>query len=95
MQFYDPGGDLPKPLLIALHSWSGDYTQANPAYGIWCISKGWVLMHPDFRGVNQRPEACGSELAVQDIISAVEYAKMACKIDENRIYLIGASGGGY
>ncbi|HUP80681.1 MAG TPA: hypothetical protein VM260_19180 [Pirellula sp.] len=22
--FYDPGGDLPKPLLIALHSWSGD-----------------------------------------------------------------------
>ncbi len=92
---YDPGGDLPKPLLIALHSWSGDYTQANPAYGIWCISKAWVLMHPDFRGVNQRPEACGSELAVQDIVSAVEYAKKTCKIDENRIYLIGASGGGY
>ena len=93
--FYDPGGNEPKPLLIALHSWSGDYTQANPAYGIWCIAKGWVLMHPDFRGVNQRPEACGSELAVQDIVSAVEYAKKTCKIDENRIYLIGASGGGY
>jgi len=93
--FYDPGGNESKPLLIALHSWSGDYTQANPAYGIWCISKGWVLMHPDFRGVNQRPEACGSELAVQDIVSAVEYAKKTCKIDENRVYLIGASGGGY
>ena len=38
--FYDPGGNEPKPLLIALHSWSGDYTQANPAYGIWCIAKG-------------------------------------------------------
>ena len=93
--FYDPGGNESKPLLIALHSWSGDYTQANPAFGIWCIAKGWVLMHPDFRGVNQRPEACGSELAVRDIVSAVEYAKKICKIDENRIYLIGASGGGY
>ncbi len=93
--FYDPGGDEPKPLLIALHSWSGDYTQANPAYGDWCIAKGWVLMHPNFRGVNQRPEACGSELVVQDILSAVEYAKKNCKIDENRIYLIGTSGGGY
>ena len=92
--FYDPGGNDLKPLLIALHSWSGDYTQANPAYGIWCIAKKWVLMHSDFRGVNQRPEACGSELAVQDIVSAVEYAKKNCKIDENRIYLIGASGGG-
>ena len=46
-------------------------------------------------GRDQRPEACGSELAVQDIVSAVEYAKKNCKIDENRIYLIGASGGGY
>jgi pimeloyl-ACP methyl ester carboxylesterase len=93
--FYDPGGDAPKPLLIALHSWSGDYTQANPAYGLWCIEKKWVLMHPDFRGVNDRPEACGSEMAVQDIISAVEHAKKSCNIDEERIYLIGASGGGY
>ncbi|MGN6136248.1 MAG: alpha/beta hydrolase family protein [Aureliella sp.] len=93
--FYDPGGDQPKPLLIALHSWSGDYTQANPAYGLWCIAKGWVLMHPNFRGPNLRPEACGSELAVQDIVSAVEHAKKTCAIDESRIYLIGASGGGY
>ena len=93
--FYDPGGEEPKPLLIALHSWSGNYTQANPAYGLWCIAKKWVLVHPDFRGVNQRPEACGSELAVADILSAVEYAKKNCRIDEKRIYLVGASGGGY
>jgi pimeloyl-ACP methyl ester carboxylesterase len=93
--FYDPGGEEPKPLLIALHSWSGNYTQANPAYGVWCIAKKWVLVHPDFRGVNQRPEACGSELAVADILSAVEYAKKNCKIDDKRIYLVGASGGGY
>jgi acetyl esterase/lipase len=93
--FYNPGGAEPKPLLIALHSWSGDYTQANPAYGLWCIAKGWVLMHPNFRGVNDHPDACGSELAVKDILSAVEHAKINCQIDESRIYLIGASRGGY
>lgn len=93
--FYDPGGDKPKPLLIALHSWSGDYTQANPAYGLWCVANGWVLMHPNFRGVNDHPQACGSELVVKDILSAVDHAKENCAIDEGRIYLIGASGGGY
>ncbi len=93
--FYDPGGNHPKPLLVALHSWSGDYRQANPAYGIWCIAKGWVLIHPNFRGVNDHPEACGSELVVKDILSAVDFAKKKSSIDEQRIYLIGASGGGY
>jgi pimeloyl-ACP methyl ester carboxylesterase len=78
--FYDPGGDAAKPLLVALHSWSGDYRQANPAYGLWCIAKGWVMVHPDFRGVN---------------LSAVEYAKATSRIDEQRIYLMGGSGGGY
>lgn len=93
--FYDPGGSDPKPLLIALHSWSSDYKQSNPQYAAWCIAKGWVLMHPNFRGVNNSPEACGSEMVVKDILSAVDYARKRCKIDEKRIYLIGASGGGY
>ncbi len=93
--FYDPGGDVPKPLLVALHSWSGDYTQHNPAYGLWCIEKRWVMIHPNFRGINQTPQACGSELVVQDILSAVDHAKRVSRIDENRIYLMGGSGGGY
>jgi pimeloyl-ACP methyl ester carboxylesterase len=54
-----------------------------------------VLIHPDFRGVNQRPEACGSELVVQDILSAVEFAQKKAVVDIRRIYLVGASGGGY
>jgi alpha-beta hydrolase superfamily lysophospholipase len=32
---------------------------------------------------------------VGDIVSAVEYAKGRAKVDSNRIYLVGASGGGY
>ncbi len=94
--FYAPKENTSaRPLLVALHSWSGDYTQANPAYGLWCIAKQWVMVHPNFRGINQSPSACGSELAVQDILSAVEYAKSVCKVDEDRIYLMGGSGGGY
>ena len=32
---------------------------------------------------------------VKDILSAVDYVKSKVKVDPNRIYLIGASGGGY
>jgi len=92
--FYAPPGDKPAPLLVGLHSWSADYRQPSP-YGAWCVKKGWVFIQPDFRGPNKRPEATGSELVVKDILSAVEYAKKNAKVDESRIYLIGASGGGY
>lgn len=37
----------------------------------------------------------GSELAVQDIVSAVEYARENANIDANRIYCVGVSGGGH
>ena len=93
--FYDPGGETKKPLLVALHSWSGNYKQANGPYGQWCIDHNWVMIHPNFRGINDHPEACGSELVVKDILSAVDHCRAKCSIDENRIYLIGSSGGGY
>ena len=87
---------LPRPLLVGLHSWSGDYKQGSSVvYANWCIEKKWNFIHPDFRGPNRRPEATGSELVVADILSAVEYAKKNCDVDEQRIYLVGASGGGY
>ena len=56
---------------------------------------GGPLSIPNFRGRNRRPEATGSELAVEDIVSAVDYGKRTTRIDENRIYLVGTSGGGY
>jgi dipeptidyl aminopeptidase/acylaminoacyl peptidase len=93
--WYAPPGDQPVPLLVSLHSWSGNYKQSDPASAAWCVAKGWVTIRPDFRGPNSRPEACGSELAVQDILSAVEWAKSQRKIDADRIYLIGGSGGGH
>lgn len=93
--YYWPKSDTAVPLLVALHTWSNDYLQAEPAYAEWCIKKGWAMVHPNFRGRNDRSEACGSELAVADILSAVEWAKGATRIDADRVYLIGVSGGGY
>lgn len=94
--FYKPDADEPRPLLVALHSWSSDYTQpASAIYAEWCIGNGWVFIHPNFRGRNVRPEATGSELVVQDVVSAVDYAKQNARVDENRIYAVGWSGGGH
>ncbi len=94
--FYAPDTAKKKPLLVALHTWSGNYRQGGGAgYARWCIKKGWAFIHPDFRGPNRRPQAMGSELVVKDILSAVKYARKKARIDERRIYLIGGSGGGY
>jgi dipeptidyl aminopeptidase/acylaminoacyl peptidase len=93
--WYQPARDEPVPLLVALHTWSGNYLQAQPGYAMWCIKKGWAMVHPDFRGPNSRPEACGSELVVQDILSAVAEAQRRTRVDAKRIYLMGGSGGGY
>ena len=81
---------------MALHTWGGDYKQSTESpYAKWAIEKGWVFIHPDFRGSNTNPKATGSELVVKDILSAVEYAKSTTKVDAARIYLVEVSGGGY
>jgi dienelactone hydrolase len=94
--FYAPKTDKKVPLLVGLHTWSGNYMQgASKGYARWCIAKGWAFIHPNFRGPNWTPQAMGSELVVKDIISAVKYAEAHADIDKNRIYLVGGSGGGY
>ena len=86
-----------RPLLVGLHTWSSNCTQAGGevAYFRWCRKKDWHFIHPDFRGPNWTPDACGSDKVVQDIVDAVEYMKRNYSVDEQRIYLVGASGGGY
>ncbi len=96
--FYPPplAENKKKPLLVALHTWSGDYQQGGgKTYARWCINQDWAFIHPNFRGPNWTPEAMGSDLAVADILSAVDYAKKNANIDKNRIYLVGVSGGGH
>lgn len=98
--FYCPpeaaaGGEGPPvPLLVWLHTWSGGYEQ-----GVAGLKHGkerkWVMIAPDFRGPNIRPEACASDLAVQDVLDAVEYARQHARVDGERIYVVGSSGGGH
>lgn len=85
----------PRPLLVVLHSWSVGYDQtASIPYAHWARRHGWGMIHPDFRGVSNSPDATGSDLAVQDVIDAIDWASGRADIDENNVYVIGFSGGG-
>lgn len=97
--FWAPGLPPGKkaPLLVALHTWSGDYLQAGGEvkYAEWCQQNGWIFLHPNFRGPNRTPAALGSDLMVADIRAVVAWAKQNSLVDESRIYAIGVSGGGH
>jgi poly(3-hydroxybutyrate) depolymerase len=87
--------DSKRPLLVSLHSWSSDYKQRREDLEPLALAEGWIYLFPNFRGRNDNPEACGSELAQQDILDAVDWAQKTYPVDESRIYLTGASGGGH
>jgi len=86
--------DTPQPLVVSLHTWSGDYTQKDPLLP-QILEKDWNYIHPNFRGRNYTPEACGSPLVVSDIDDAISFAIEKGKVDLNNIHVLGASGGGY
>ncbi|MEM7372140.1 MAG: prolyl oligopeptidase family serine peptidase [Bacteroidota bacterium] len=92
--FYRTQHTQPQPLLVSLHSWSGDYTQTDPLLEE-ILARDWNYIHPDFRGPNLRPEACGSDLVISDIEDAIYYAMEHGYVDPNQIHIIGTSGGGY
>ncbi|MFO1003699.1 MAG: prolyl oligopeptidase family serine peptidase [Planctomycetaceae bacterium] len=83
------------PLFIFLHSWSADYTQDNSKWMVECVRRNWIWLHPNFRGINHTPKACGSKFARQDILDAVRFAREKWKVDHTRVYIAGVSGGGH
>ncbi|KAA5541637.1 alpha/beta hydrolase family protein [Adhaeribacter rhizoryzae] len=93
--FFNSGSAEKKPLLVVLHSWSDEYLQqASIPFCLWAKKYDWVFIQPNYRGIFQTPEAMGSELAIQDIVDAVNYAKKNANVDASRVYVTGASGGG-
>ena len=59
------------PLFVFVHSWSSDYLQDNGKWLKECARRKWIWLHPDFRGVNQSPKACGSKFARQDVLDEI------------------------
>ncbi len=93
--WYAPKAQKPVPLLVGLHTWSGNYKQGSgKAYYKEAKKRGWAFIFPNFRGPNKTPDAMCSDKAVQDIVDAVKYARQHANIAPDRIYLCGASGGG-
>ena len=88
-------GGAARPLAVLLHTWSNDLEQRQPGVEAEAEARGWLLLAPNFRGRNDRPEACGSPLAQQDILDAVAWVKSRYPVDERRVYLLGLSGGGF
>ena len=92
--FLPAPGDSARPLVVSLHTWSGDYRQQDPL-AVMIREKGWNYIHPDFRGSNTHPEACGSDKVISDIEDAIRFAREHGHVDPANIHVIGASGGGY
>ena len=83
-------GEAPRPLLVALHTWSFDFRHPSArGFAERCAERNWHLIFPNFRGPNNHPEGCGSELAVSDIVDAVRYMCERFPVDESRVYLTG------
>ena len=92
--FYSSKSGSPAPLVVSLHTWSGNYTQQDPLAEL-CRRAEVNYIHPDFRGPNQTPQACCSPLALGDMDDAIDFAIDKGNVDTTQINVIGVSGGGY
>lgn len=84
----------PKPLIVSLHTWNGDYKQFDELAKI-CKKKDVNYIHPNFRGPNISTDACCSKLAISDIDDAITFAIKNTNVDTTKINVVGVSGGGY
>lgn len=97
VRYWVPESATKKPtvLFVFLHSWSSDYKQTNDKWLRCAVEQGWIYLHPNFRGANRTPQACGSKWARQDVLDAMDWAMNKFKVDTERVYLCGVSGGGH
>ncbi|MBA3638463.1 MAG: prolyl oligopeptidase family serine peptidase [Acidobacteria bacterium] len=88
-------GAARRPLAVLLHTWSNDLEQRQPEVEAEAEARNWLLLAPNFRGRSDHPEACGSRFAQQDILDAVAWVRSHYAVDEQRVYVLGLSGGGF
>jgi lysophospholipase L1-like esterase/pimeloyl-ACP methyl ester carboxylesterase len=92
--FYKTSKKTAQPLIISLHTWSGDYSQEDPL-AKEILLRDWNYIHPDFRGSNNNANACGSALVIADLEDAIVYAAKNGNVDTTNVHIVGVSGGGY
>ena len=83
-----------QPLIVSLHTWSGNYEQKDEIAQM-AANKDYNYIHPDFRGANNKMDACCSDLAMLDIDKAIDFAIANANVDPTKIFVIGVSGGGF
>lgn len=89
-----------RPLLVGLHTWSFNrFNQIKNMLPV-CEKYDFNLLLPEFRGANlsSNPncqQACGSDIAKQDIKDAIDYLVENDLVDKDNIFLLGLSGGGH
>lgn len=98
--FYKSQSEEKRPLLVGLHTWS--HGRSNQIGNMLPVAEQYDfnLLLPEFRGSNlpENPictEACGSDLAKQDIKDAIDYVLENEGVDADNIFLLGLSGGGH
>jgi pimeloyl-ACP methyl ester carboxylesterase len=94
--FFAPAsGSQPRPLVVALHTWSYDRFQGYEEFFAAAARRNWHCIFPEFRGPNWQHDACGSDLVVSDLAAAVTYVKENYPVDNDRVFIVGGSGGGH
>lgn len=98
--FYKSESEEKRPLLVGLHTWSFDRFNQIENMLPYAEKNDFNLLLPEFRGPNLKTNegctyACGSAYAKQDIIDAIDYLIKEENIDDDNIFLLGASGGGH
>lgn len=92
--FHSPKTDKQVPLIVSLHTWGGDYAQKDKI-AEQAIKHKVAYIHPDTRGRMNNPKSCCSDFVISDIEDAIGYAIKNSRVDPRKIYVTGASGGGY
>ena len=98
--FYKSETNEKRPLLVGLHTWSFDRFNQIKNMLPYAEKYDFNLLLPEFRGANLKTnpictQACGSDLAKQDIKNAIDYVIEKENVDSENIFLLGLSGGGH
>lgn len=85
-----------RPLVMVIHTWRGDWKQQEGAeFLALAKQRNWHFIHPDNRGANDKPEAVGSQMVMDDMESAINYMKTIADVDMDNLFIVGVSGGGF